>query len=111
MERNVIAMKKQNPLFIRAIEQKDNHTFTITWNDGTISNYRLNELQKQCPCAGCIDELTGKRILDEKSVKPDVRAVRIVSVGRYALRIQFTSGCSTGIYEFDLLHRLGKVNN
>lgn len=104
-------MKQQIPLFIREIAQKDNYTFTITWNDGVVGNYRLSELQKQCPCAGCIDEVTGKRILDEKNVKPDVRAVKIVSVGRYALRIQFTSGCSTGIYEFDLLHKLAKMNN
>lgn len=99
-------MKKQVPLFIRKIEQKDNFTFSIMWSDGLQGDYRLSELQKRCPCAACVDEATGKRLVEEKNVKPDVRATRITSVGRYALRIQFTSGCSTGIYEFDLLHRL-----
>lgn len=94
-------------VLVRAIKQKDNHTFTIEWSDGSICDYRLSELQKQCPCANCTDEWTGKRILNEASVKSDVRAVRITNVGRYALRIQFTSGCSTGIYGFDMLHKIG----
>lgn len=94
-------------VLVRKISQKDNHTFVIEWNDGEVNNFRLNELQKLCPCAKCVDEITGKQLLDVKSINPDVRATRIVSVGRYALRIQFTSGCSTGIYSFDSLRRIG----
>lgn len=91
---------------IAKIQQKDNHTFTIHWNDGEIADYRLSELQKYCHCANCIDEITGKRILNVNSIQHDVRAVRIVSVGRYALRVQFTSGCSAGIYDYDMLYQL-----
>ena len=88
------------------IEQKDNFTFTIHWDDGVIADYRLSELQKHCHCANCIDEITGKRLLDERTIQQDVRAVRIVSVGRYALRIKFTSGCSAGIYDYEMLYQL-----
>lgn len=91
---------------ILKIQQKDNYTFTIHWNDGVIANYRLSELQKHCHCANCIDEITGKPILNKEAIQQDVRAVRIVSVGRYALRVQFTSGCSAGIYDYDLLYQL-----
>lgn len=96
------------PIFVRSISQKDNHTFVIQWSDGKTHQFRLSELQKKCPCANCIDESTGKRLLDEAMVNENVRAARILSVGRYALRIQFTSGCSTGIYEFDRLYRMGE---
>jgi DUF971 family protein len=89
---------------IKNIEQKDAHSFSIEWNDGLVKEYRLSELQKRCPCAGCVDETTGEQILDPSSVSDDVRASRIVSVGRYAIRIFFTSGCSNGIYSFDFLH-------
>lgn len=99
---------KSNPVFVRSIAQKNNHTFTIEWSDRTVSDYRLSNLQKNCPCANCNDEITGKKRVDEKSIKEDVRAIRINSVGRYALRIQFTSGCSTGIYSFDMLRKLGE---
>lgn len=100
-------MSKQ-PVLIRHIEQKDNNSFTIKWSDGKIADYRLSDLQKNCPCANCNDEVTGKKLLNERSVKSDVRAVRIVSVGHYAMRVQFTSGCSTGIYSFDMLYDLAK---
>jgi DUF971 family protein len=86
--------------------QKDDFTFSIQWTDGMLSDYRLSDLQKRCPCASCIDEYTGNRVLDVSSVEETVRAKRINSVGRYALRVEFTSGCSTGIYGFDLLRML-----
>lgn len=89
------------------IQQKDNYSFTIDWSDGTSATYSLSELQKKCPCANCNDEVTGKRVVDPATVQPDVRAVRIKNVGRYAMKIQFTSGCSTGIYDYNMLHKIG----
>lgn len=94
--------------YVRKIWQKDNHHFAIEWTDGLNAEYRLSDLQKQCPCAKCVDEATGKRLLDEKTIYEDVRAIRIENVGRYALKIQFTSGCSSGIYSFEMLHKMGK---
>lgn len=97
-----------SPLFVRRIWQKDHYTFAIQWNDELIQDFRLCDLQRQCPCAYCTDEMTGKRLLDPKMVSDDVRAVVIRSIGRYGLRIQFTSGCSTGIYSFDRLRKMMK---
>lgn len=94
----------KKPLFVRSIVQKDAHTFTIEWHDGLVRHYRLNQLQMLCPCAACVDENSGKRILDTTTIKSDVRAIHIRNVGRYALKIQFTSGCSNGIYDFDFLY-------
>lgn len=91
---------------IKQIFQKDNHTFTIEWTDGKRQDIRLSILQKHCPCANCVDENTGKRVVDPTSIKDDVRAYTVRSVGRYALQVQFTTGCSTGIYGFDLLRQL-----
>lgn len=91
---------------VRKIKQKDNQTFTIEWNDGKIVDYRLSELQRKCPCANCRDEVTGERLLDPSRIDDNVNAKRVVSVGRYALRVEFTSGCSTGIYSFDMLREL-----
>lgn len=93
---------------INEIIQKDNYSFTIIWKNGNSSDYRLSDLQKRCPCAGCVDENTGKRLKDHNSIDPDVMAKAIYGVGRYALRIEFTSGCSKGIYDFDMLKMLEK---
>lgn len=94
------------PLFVRQIWQKDNYTFSIQWNDGLTQDFRLCDLQRNCPCAHCADEITGRCLLDPKTVSDDVKAIAIRSIGRYGLRIQFTSGCSTGIYSFDRLRKM-----
>ncbi|MGA8164718.1 MAG: P-loop NTPase [Waddliaceae bacterium] len=106
-EKRALSQKrKPASLFVERIEQKDRHAFRILWNDGNICDYRLSDLQRRCPCAKCTDEATGKHIADPSGVKDDARAKRIVNVGRYALRIDFTSGCSLGIYSFAMLRKL-----
>lgn len=87
---------------VREVKQKDRHTLQIIWTDGTTNDYRLSDLQRGCPCAGCSEE---KPHIDEA-----VTATRVTLVGRYALRIEFTSGCSHGIYEFDRLRDLAEAN-
>lgn len=96
----------RNSLFVRQIWQKDNYTFSIQWNDGLTQDFLLCDLQRNCPCAHCTDEMTGKRLIDPKAIPNDVKAIVVRSVGRYGLRIQFTSGCSTGIYSFDRLRKV-----
>lgn len=93
-------------IFIRRIFQKDRYRFTIEWTDGKISTYKLSDLQRHCTCARCRDEKTGQSLIDSSSIDDEVLAVQIVNVGRYALKIDFTKGCSKGIYSFLLLRQL-----
>lgn len=87
-----------NHVRIRKIWQKNNEEFSIEWSDGCTMDYRLSDLQEKCPCAGC-----SERVSHANLSKKEVRATRISNVGRYALRIQFTSGCSNGIFDFNFL--------
>ncbi len=93
--------KLESEFFIREIHQKDFHGFTIEWSDGKMSNYRLSDLQRRCPCARCRGEKSGKESIDD-----DVEAIRIGRVGSYALQIFFTKGCSKGIYPFSMLRQI-----
>lgn len=86
---------------IEEIKQKDNHTFTIKWTDGVEKDYRLSDLQKRCPCANCVDEASGVRVVNPETIDESVKARKISSVGRYAIRVDFTSGCSLGIYSYE----------
>jgi DUF971 family protein len=96
---------------VKNIYQKDNHSFVIEWNDGLVGEYQLGMLQKRCPCAQCRDEKTGQAQSRQDKSQKGVRARRIYSVGRYALRVEFTSGCSTGIYSFNMLHQFATETN
>lgn len=66
------------------------------------------DLRFACPCASCVDEITGKRTLKRESVREDVRPLKVEPVGRYAVAIRWSDGHSTGMYSFDRLYDLGK---
>lgn len=89
---------------IQSIFQEDAHTFGLKWVDGLISKYRLSILQQNCPCIRCKE--SRERPLDCLNHKCEVQAHRIYSSGSYALRIDFTSGCSRGIYSLSALREM-----
>ncbi len=85
------------PVEIRRVEGREVH---VTWADGHRSVYTNKQLRGACPCAGCVNELTGERMLDPASVRADIRADGISPVGRYAVRIHWSDGHATGLYTF-----------
>lgn len=95
-----IDQSKQHYISLKSLTQVSKHSFAIEWSDGRQDEFHLAELQERCPCAGC------REAKEKKVVDRDVGAVEIQDVGRYALRIQFTSGCSKGLYEFEMLRRM-----
>jgi len=76
------------------------------WDDGKESRFGPHWLRARCPCAGCVDEWSGKRTVGEAQVKPDVRAHNLEPVGRYAARLQWSDGHDAGIYSWDYLLEL-----
>jgi DUF971 family protein len=48
----------------------------------------------------CVEEMTGRPLLEPESVPADVRPLAVGLVGTYGLRIQWSDGHATGIYTF-----------
>lgn len=94
-------------LLIQEIKQFDNETLEIMWTSGEKSLLNVVSIRQSCPCAQCIDEWSGKKIVDIQSIKKDVRPIKVKSVGSYAVQFWFNDGHSTGIYTYNLLHNLG----
>lgn len=78
----------------------------IEWGDGKLGIYPARKLRLACPCAACVHEQTGEKILKPESVPADIRAVVIRPVGRYALQIHWSDGHETGLYSFESLYKL-----
>ena len=78
----------------------------IEWNDGRKSNFLPKTLRAACPCAACVNELTGNRMIKLEDIREDIRAIAIQPIGRYALHIIWNDGHSTGLYGFELLRKL-----
>ncbi len=85
---------------------EDARRLRISWEDGTVSEYEPRFLRMRCPCAGCVDEMTGVRTLTEADVPEGVYPEAIHYIGRYALQFVWSDGHSTGIYPFELLRAL-----
>ena len=83
----------------------------IEWQDGGVSELVPRDLRIACPCAGCVDEMTGKRILRPEHVAEDVMPLAIHYVGRYALTFVWNDGHSTGIYPFEYLRQLAETDD
>ncbi|NGX47262.1 MAG: Iron-sulfur cluster carrier protein [Chlamydiae bacterium] len=65
--------------------------------EGNWRSISLHEIQKRCPCAGCENQ---------KNCDKEVSLLEFSPVGRYALKITFSSGCNKGIYPFALLKKI-----
>jgi len=80
-------------------------TITITWDDDHVSQYPARALRLACRCAACVEEMSGKPLLDPKTVPDNVRARGIRLVGQYAIGIDWSDNHTTGLYRFVDLRR------
>ena len=88
------------------IGRANQHDVKVVWQDGHLSVYPARELRLACPCAGCVDEVTGHVRLIASSIAQTVYPVKIDLIGRYAISIQWSDGHNTGIYAFDRLRKM-----
>lgn len=85
------------------IERSDPRFVAIQWSDGHHTRYTAAELRGLCPCAGCVNELTGVRTHDPASVDPELQQSDVRMVGNYAITVRFADGHDTGIFPFRYL--------
>ena len=80
----------------------------ITWEDGHTSRYALDYLRDRCPCAICRakPQASPEPPNPLPMYKPAPRLTNAESVGRYAVRLFWTDGHSTGLYSFDYLREI-----
>jgi ATP-binding protein involved in chromosome partitioning len=91
----------------RIITKSDPAFLVIEWADDVTTTLTTTDLRAICPCAHCVDELTGRRVHDPTSVPQDLLTESVALVGHYALAIRFSDGHDTGIYTFGLLRTAG----
>lgn len=92
---------------VQIVEESDSE-ISIKWSDESESHFSAAQLRRSCPCAGCIDEWTGKKTLDAASIPEDLTFKHTSIVGRYALNFHFSDGHETGIFSFKYLHGLSE---
>ncbi len=93
--------------FPTKIEQPDEATLQIEWNDGTVSQHPVAALRDACPAASCrekrrADSKPGLQlpVLSMEEAQP-TRIVSMKPVGNYAYSIHYNDGHDTGIYTLE----------
>jgi DUF971 family protein len=79
---------------------------TIRWNDGKVSVFTIHFLRSECTCARCVNEITGLRILDPRTIAEDLTIRDAQLVGRYGVKFVFSDGHDDGIYTWERLREL-----
>ena len=89
---------------------EDGSLLRIEWSDGEVNHFSPRYLRLCCPCAGCVEEMTGRPLLDPARVPMDVHPRAVEYVGDYALRFDWSDGHRTGIYPFPYLRELSPTS-
>ena len=94
------------PTNIRALQPEQ--ILEVTWPESRIDRFPYLTLRAECPCATCRNEWTGERMLDPKSIRPDLKLVGMENVGTYAVQFSWSDGHSSGIFTWETLRGLGE---
>ena len=78
----------------------------ISWPDGTSSRIENRAVRLSCKCANCVDEFTGKPLLDPTTVPDDIEAIEIAPLGHYAVSIVWSDGHASGIFSWNHLEKV-----
>ena len=92
----------------RQIIEDSDSEISIVWSDDAETKYNAADLRRNCPCASCVNEWTGEKILRDESVSDDLDFSFISIVGRYALNFHFSDGHETGIFTFKFLREMSE---
>ena len=87
----------------------------IDWKDGHHSDYPLEYLRDECPCATCTgahgtepqkSSYSAPPASPFKMYQPTLKMLSVEPVGNYAIRINWSDGHNTGIYSFDHFRKI-----
>lgn len=80
----------------------------IHWQNQTTTINHAYDLRLNCPCAHCVDERTGKKILKDEDIPLNITIESAERIGQYGVKITFSDTHNTGIYIDETLQALDK---
>jgi DUF971 family protein len=109
-----LMLSAQNPnkttasVIVKKFLPKDPATLFVEFDSGECFEIPYIELRFACPCATCVDEMTGKRTIKKENLRADVRPRHVEPVGRYGLKITWSDGHATGMFHFETIYQVAK---
>ncbi len=106
MKCNQIRIRDMQTLIPSKMALTPEGVLQIEWADGHQSRYTPQNLRGSCPCAECVDEITGKRQVFPQDIAAGIRPREARPVGRYAYQFVWSDGHDTGLYSYEYLRAL-----
>ena len=76
----------------------------VDWDGaGHRSVFPARALRLACPCAECVEEMSGRPRLDPERIPANLQLAAVGLVGAYGLRLTFSDGHAMGIFTFERL--------
>jgi DUF971 family protein len=76
----------------------------LHWPDGTVCEFTLDELRRNCPCATCRGQREQGRVPGPgPGTTVALAALDAELIGRFGMQIRWNDGHDTGIYAWSLL--------
>ncbi|TWT60396.1 DUF971 domain-containing protein [Rubinisphaera italica] len=63
-------------------------------------------LRGLCPCAVCVNEMTGVRTYFVDDAPEDIQPEKMELIGNYAVKILWSDGHTTGLYTWEYLKKI-----
>ena len=101
-----IQFKKHDAEPPEAIDVTERGELRFTWPGGRVTTAAAFFLRDACPCAGCVEEGTGRKLLDPSTIPADISVKRIEPVGNYAVKLHWSDGHDSGIYSWSYLREV-----
>jgi len=89
-----------------ALDVLEDGAIRIRWPSGQEAVVPAARMRDACPCAACVEEGTGRKILDPAGIPADIRPLEIAPVGSYAVQFRWSDGHSTGLYTWAVLRQI-----
>ena len=90
------------------LRRHDPRTLSVLWADGRHDDFDVRDLRLACHCALCVEEMSGRTLLDPTTVLADVSPRQIRSIGNYAIAFDWNDGHDSGIHSFNNLRAMGE---
>lgn len=95
----------QSPKNIKV--HKEQRVLELIWTDHDVARLPFRIVRQNCRCAVCVDELTGRQLLNPESIPEDLGLLEVSLCGNYALRIRWSDTHDSGLFTWNHLRSIG----
>ena len=96
----------QTPENIRI--HKEDGILELVWSSEDVSRIPFRTIRQSCRCAACVDELSGRQILDKDSVPESIQPDEVSLTGNYALKIRWSDMHDSGLFTWNHLREISE---